>query len=145
MFFVIVVGGGKVGSNLASLLLAEGQEVKIIDDRPEVVARLKLELPEHSVMEGDGSSPSVLEAADVRRAKVLAAVTAEDVNVPLVDERRGVRSGAAGRRPGDAGIRSFSGLQGDVARGSRLHRQQPALSSWLIWAAGRRALQDDIE
>lgn len=78
MFFVIVVGGGKVGSNLASLLIAEGQEVKVIDDRPEVVVRLKRELPGGAVVEGDGSSPSVLEAADIRRAKVLAAVTAED-------------------------------------------------------------------
>src|SRR5574341_450728 len=78
MFFVLVVGGGKVGSNLASLLIEEGQEVKVIDDRPEVIARLKQELPEGSVIEGDCSSPTVLEAAEIRRAKVLAAVTADD-------------------------------------------------------------------
>jgi trk system potassium uptake protein len=78
MFFVVVVGGGKVGSNLASLLIAEGQEVKVIDHRPDVIARLKQELPDGSVVEGDGSSPAVLEAAEIRRAKVLAAVTAQD-------------------------------------------------------------------
>src|SRR5574341_2260536 len=78
MFFILVVGGGKVGSHLASLLIEEGQEVKVIDDRPEVIARLKQELPEGSVIEGDCSSPTVLEAAEIRRAKVLAAVTADD-------------------------------------------------------------------
>ena len=78
MFFVLVVGGGKTGSHLASLLTQEGHEVKVIDDRPEVVARLRREFPAGAVIEGDGSSPSVLEAAEVRRAKVLAAVTAED-------------------------------------------------------------------
>jgi len=78
MFFVIVVGGGKAGSHLATLLIDEGHEVKIIDNRPEVIARLRQELPSGTVIEGDGSSPSTLEAAEVRRAKVLAAVTAED-------------------------------------------------------------------
>src|SRR5574341_1251673 len=53
MFFILVVGGGKVGSNLASLLIEEGQEVKVIDDRPEVIARLKQELPEGSVTADD--------------------------------------------------------------------------------------------
>lgn len=78
MFFVIIVGGGKVGSHLASLLIDEGHEVKVIDERPNVVERLKKELPQGAVIYGDGSSPEVLEAAGIRRAKVLAAVTAED-------------------------------------------------------------------
>ncbi len=76
--YVMIVGGGKVGSHLAKLLLAEGHEVKVIDDRPEVVALLQQELPPEGVMEGDGSSPSVLEAAGIHRANVLAAVTVED-------------------------------------------------------------------
>lgn len=75
---VIIVGGGKVGSHLARMLLNEGHEVKVIDPRPEVIARLKEELPPHVVIAGDGSSPATLEAAGIARAKVLAAVTAED-------------------------------------------------------------------
>jgi trk system potassium uptake protein TrkA len=78
MFFVIVVGGGKVGSHLARLLLSEGNEVKVVDDRPDVLARLREELPSEVVIAGDGSSPTVLEAAGIQRAQVLAAVTAED-------------------------------------------------------------------
>jgi trk system potassium uptake protein len=76
--YVLIVGGGKVGSHLATLLLDEGHQVKIVDDRPEVVERLRQELPEEVVMAGDSSSPSVLEAAGIHQANVLAAVTAED-------------------------------------------------------------------
>ena len=76
--YVIIVGGGQVGSHLARLLLAEGHEIKVIDQRREVLALLRAELPAECVLEGEGSSPRVLEAASVHRAKVLAAVTAED-------------------------------------------------------------------
>ena len=78
MFFIIIAGGGKVGSHLASLLLAEGHEVKVVDHRPDVLARLRRELPASSVVEGDASAPAVLEAAGIQRARVVAAVTAED-------------------------------------------------------------------
>ena len=76
--YVIIVGGGQVGSHLARLLLAEGHEIKIIDQRPEMLPLLRAELPADCVLEGEGSSPGVLEAAGIHRAKVLAAVTAED-------------------------------------------------------------------
>jgi trk system potassium uptake protein TrkA len=78
MFFIIIAGGGKVGSHLARILLAEGHEVKVIDQRPEILARLRHELPAASVVEGDPSAPEVLEAAGIQRARVVAAVTAED-------------------------------------------------------------------
>jgi trk system potassium uptake protein len=76
--FVIIVGGGKTGSHLASELIAGGHEVKILEFRPDIIERLRSELPAEVIVEGDGSSPSVLEAADVRRAQVLAAVTGAD-------------------------------------------------------------------
>lgn len=76
--YAIIVGGGKVGSYLASLLLAEGHEVRVVEGRQEVLDRLKDELPEGVVVPGDGSSPAVLEAAGIARANVLAAATGED-------------------------------------------------------------------
>src|SRR5690349_13763319 len=76
--YVIIVGGGQIGSHLARLLLAEGHEIQVIDQRPEILALLRAELPPGSVLEGEGSSPATLEAAGIQRAKVLAAVTAED-------------------------------------------------------------------
>jgi trk system potassium uptake protein TrkA len=76
--YVIIVGGGKTGSQLAGQLLNEGHEICLIEDRPGVLERLRQELPEKILVNGDGSSPEVLEAAGVRRANALAAVTGED-------------------------------------------------------------------
>ena len=75
---VIIVGGGQTGSQLAAMLLSEGHQIKIIDDREPVLERLRQELPPEVVVAGDGSTPSVLEAAGITEANVLAAVTTED-------------------------------------------------------------------
>jgi trk system potassium uptake protein TrkA len=75
---VIIVGGGKTGSQLATTLLEAGHEIRVIEDRIDVLQRLRQELPAEVVIEGDGSSPAVLEAAGIAHAQVLAAVTGED-------------------------------------------------------------------
>jgi len=76
--FVIIVGGGKTGSQLASQLISGGHQVKLIEDRPAVLERLREELSNEVILAGDGSSPSVLEQAGIAKAQVLAAVTGED-------------------------------------------------------------------
>lgn len=75
---VLIVGGGKVGSHLASLLLADGYEVCVVENRPSVLARLYRELPTEVVMDGDGTRMSVLEHAGIRSSDVLVAVTGDD-------------------------------------------------------------------
>jgi trk system potassium uptake protein len=76
--FVIIVGGGKTGSQLANELVKENHKVKIIEARESVLERLRTELPEDVIIAGDGSSPAVLEAAGIESTQVLAAVTGED-------------------------------------------------------------------
>jgi len=76
--YVLVVGGGKTGSHLAELLLAAGHGVCVVDDREDVVAKLRRELPADVVVPGDGADPDVLERAGIRRADVVAAVTGDD-------------------------------------------------------------------
>jgi trk system potassium uptake protein TrkA len=76
--FVIIVGGGKTGSQLASQLIEGGHKVRLIEDRSVVLERLREELPDEVIVAGDGSSPSILENAGVEEAQVLAAVTGED-------------------------------------------------------------------
>jgi trk system potassium uptake protein TrkA len=76
--FVIIVGGGKTGSQLANSLLSEGYQVKIVEPRPAILEQLKTELPPEMIVAGDGSAPSVLEAAGIGNADVLAAVTGDD-------------------------------------------------------------------
>lgn len=75
---VIVVGGGKTGSHLANILIADGHDVRVIDDRPALVQKLCSEIPSDCVVIGDGSSPSVLEKAGIKEAQVVAAVTGND-------------------------------------------------------------------
>lgn len=76
--FVIIVGGGKTGSYLAELLLAGGHQLRVIERRPEVIEKLRAELPEPVIVRGDGADPKVLVNVGVRKADVLAAVTGDD-------------------------------------------------------------------
>jgi trk system potassium uptake protein TrkA len=76
--FVIVVGGGNTGSQLARFLLDAGHTIRVIDERPEVLEKLAAEIPQEVILNGDGSSPTVLEKAGIQKAQVLAAVTGSD-------------------------------------------------------------------
>jgi trk system potassium uptake protein len=76
--FVIVVGGGNTGSQLTKFLLEAGHTVRVIDERPVVLEKLAMEVPPEIVIDGDGSSPTVLEKAGIQNAQVLAAVTGSD-------------------------------------------------------------------
>ena len=75
---VLVVGGGLTGSELARMLLQEGQKVTVVEKREEIIARLHKEIPEAKILLGDGCEPGVLEQAGVRKADVVAAVTGHD-------------------------------------------------------------------
>ncbi len=77
--YVIIVGGGNTGSHLAKILTADGKHiVKVIEERPGLLEKLRTELPADVIIEGDGSSPTILEKAGVNKALVLAAVTGSD-------------------------------------------------------------------
>lgn len=75
---VIIVGGGKVGSHLAKLLLAAHHTVELLEQRPEVFAHLEKELPAAILHLGSGADPAQLEAAGIQQADVVAAVTGQD-------------------------------------------------------------------
>ncbi len=77
---VIIVGGGKVGTHLASLLLDEGHQVKVIESHPQELRVLHKVLPAGVVIPGSGTDPLVLEATGIREADVMAAVTGTDVS-----------------------------------------------------------------
>jgi len=82
--FVVVAGGGRTGSQLASALLSGGHQVLVVEHRRELLTRLHQELPTEAVYEGNVSDPSVLEQAGIRKAQVIAACTSDDtVNLTL--------------------------------------------------------------
>jgi trk system potassium uptake protein TrkA len=76
--FVVIAGGGRTGSHLATVLLEQGHEVHVIESRTQVLAGLHSDLPAGVLFEGDPTDPQVLEAASIQRADVVAAVTAHD-------------------------------------------------------------------
>lgn len=89
MKYVLVVGGGKVGTYLASLLLADGNTVRVIEGDREEFDRLSRELPAEVLIMGEGTDPSVLEAAGVRKADVVAAVSrADETNLVITSLAR---------------------------------------------------------
>jgi len=76
---VMIVGGGKVGTYLASFLLDEGHSVKLIELQSAEITRIEHDLKRKDMLvHGSGSDPEVLEAAGVRKMDVVAAVTGKD-------------------------------------------------------------------
>jgi trk system potassium uptake protein TrkA len=87
--FVMIIGGGKVGTYLANLLKGEGYPVKLIENRREEMERLKAELTSEIAVWGNGTDPNVLEAAGIRTADVVAAVTgADEINLVVTSLAR---------------------------------------------------------
>lgn len=75
---VIIVGGGRVGEYIADILIKNNCSVKLIESRDVVFAKLQRDIPPENIIFGNGSDPSVLEAAGIMKADVVAAVTGED-------------------------------------------------------------------
>jgi len=92
--YVLIAGGGKVGSNLARTLIRAGHEVTLIEQRADRFDMLEAEL-EHQVLKGDATELFVLERAGVKRPPdIVVAVTGDDedniVICQLAQQRYGV-------------------------------------------------------
>ena len=81
--YVIIVGAGKVGWNLARELLDKDNEVTVIENSRERYLTVEQEL-EHSVQYGDASELWVLERAGISRADMVIAVTGDDEDNMLI-------------------------------------------------------------
>jgi trk system potassium uptake protein len=77
---VMVIGGGRVGSALTRRLVEAGHEVVLIERRADWVRHLQGAVPDARVVAGEGTDPLVLEAAGIRAADVVTAVTGEDAD-----------------------------------------------------------------
>lgn len=75
---VMIIGGGKVGTYLAEKLLAEKHDVRLIEIREEERAHILLDIPSEALYIGNGTDPDTLEAAGIRNADVVAAITGND-------------------------------------------------------------------
>jgi len=81
--YIIVVGGGKVGWNLARELMDKGEEVTLIESDRRRYLVIEQEL-EHAVQYGDATELWVLDRAGVQRADLVIAVTGDDEDNMLV-------------------------------------------------------------
>src|SRR5436190_17584507 len=81
--YVIIVGAGKVGWNLARELLDKGHEVTLMEADRERFIAVEQEL-EHNVQYGDASELWVLERAGIQRADLVIAVTGDDEDNMLI-------------------------------------------------------------
>jgi trk system potassium uptake protein len=74
---IIIVGAGEVGYNIASRLASESKQVVVIEKNPDL-ARVLFEDLDVQVIEGSGSSPTVLSRAGIQDTDILLAVTDSD-------------------------------------------------------------------
>ena len=81
--YVIVVGAGKVGWNIARELIEKGHELTLIENDRERYQTVEQEL-EHNIQYGDASELWVLERAGVARADMVIAVTGDDEDNMLI-------------------------------------------------------------
>jgi trk system potassium uptake protein len=83
--YVLIAGGGKVGSRLAQSLAALGHEVTLVEADRERYLVLAEEL-EHVVQLGDATELFVLERAGIERADLVIAVTGDDEDNIIVGQ-----------------------------------------------------------
>ena len=83
--YVLIVGAGKVGWNLARELIERGHELTVVESDAHRYSVVEEEL-EHSVHYGDGSELWVLERAGIERADLVIAVTGDDEDNILISQ-----------------------------------------------------------
>ena len=83
--YILIVGAGKVGWNLARELDDRGNEVTVVESSQSRYATVEEEL-EHAIQYGDGSELWVLERAGIQRADMVIAVTGDDEDNILISQ-----------------------------------------------------------
>ncbi len=74
---IIIVGAGEVGYHIAKRLSQENKQVVVIDVSAEALKRVA-DIADVQTIQGSGSSPRVLDEADIHGANILLAVTDSD-------------------------------------------------------------------
>lgn len=79
--YVVIMGGGKVGEYLATVLLKSGNDVALIENDLNTADKLSIVLQgSYMVIHGDGCDSKYQEDAGIRRADVFVAATGQDDN-----------------------------------------------------------------
>lgn len=78
--YVIIAGGGRTGAQLATQLIAQNYQVRLIEHRRELLSRLHHELPTEVIFEGEATDPTVLKQAGLEEANVVVACSNDDAS-----------------------------------------------------------------
>jgi len=74
---VLIVGGGRSGSYIASRLKKD-HKVTIIESDAQRVGMLEEQFPDIEIIKGDGCEPHILEKANIQHKDIVAALTGDD-------------------------------------------------------------------
>ncbi|CAG0955787.1 partial Trk system potassium uptake protein TrkA, partial [Anaerolineae bacterium] len=74
---ILIVGAGAVGFNLAMQLSKEGHDISVVEKSQDLVKRISEKL-DVRVVSGSASSPTILEAAEIKDTDMVLAVTNSD-------------------------------------------------------------------
>ena len=77
---VLIAGGGRTATQLATLLLAQNHEIHLVEDRKDILTRLHRELPTEVIYEGNPTIPEILQQAGIENTDVVAACTTSDTD-----------------------------------------------------------------
>lgn len=80
--YVVIVGGGRVGTDLTRLLLPEGHDIVLMEDDGDLAEKIANQF-DALIINGDGTNLDALKDAGVNKADVFVAVTGDD-NVNLI-------------------------------------------------------------
>ncbi len=149
--YIVISGGGKVGSYLARTLSERGHAIAVIEKRAEMIAKMAEDLaPGLLLIEGDGCSLKHQEDAGFARADVFLGVTGEDednlVSCQLAKSRFGVkRTIARVNNPKNEHIFRVLGIEGISSTSviSRLIEEEMSVTDLLtlhVLEKGRLAL-----
>jgi trk system potassium uptake protein TrkA len=75
---VVIAGGGRTGAQLASFLVSQNHEVRLVEHRRDILAHLHRELPSEIIYEGNATDPQVLEGVELGQTQVLTATLSAD-------------------------------------------------------------------
>lgn len=88
--YIVILGCGRVGAELANLLSLEGHDVVVVDKQPEAFARLGDAFNGLTVT-GNGVFTRVLQDAGIERADIFCALTNSDnINIMASQVARGI-------------------------------------------------------
>ncbi|MDD4923955.1 MAG: Trk system potassium transporter TrkA [Dehalococcoidales bacterium] len=75
--YIIIAGGGIIGSHIASLLVQEGYEVTVLEQSETALKKLQGQL-DIKTIRGNAATPKTLKEAEIERADLVLAVTNSD-------------------------------------------------------------------